>query len=340
MIFKSLLAASSAALCVLAPIARAQTADPGASPSAKAVLGYIRHLADGKERRVLSGQFLDFAPNVTLALPETIHEVSGKWPAYIGVDYTSFRGQRLDYEEADRVAVEYWRQGGLVEVNTHLPNPTSTKGIGLRDKGVRLADLLTAGSPANIAWLHELDTIAEGLGRLQDAGVVVMWRPFHEMNGGWFWWGAKPPADFVALWRHMFTYFTETKHLHNLIWLYSPNMGPSAGDYYPGDAYTDMVGLDAYTDSIDSGHIKGFAALLKTDKPVGFGEYGPHGASKPPGDYDYTRFGSGLAANFPQAVFFMAWNDKWSPARNLKAREFYNDPSIVTRSDLPAGLGR
>ena len=326
------------AFWMAAGAAAGQTADPDASAGARRVLGYIRHLAEGRDRRVLSGQFLDFEPNATLALPEAIHRASGKWPAFVGVDYMDFRDQRIEYEVADRVAAEYWRQGGLVEVNVHMTNPANPKGGGLRDRGVRLGDLLAPGTAANAAWMRELDTIAAGLGRLQDSGVVVLWRPFHEMNGGWFWWGAKPPKDFVALWRHMFAYFTEEKHLHNLIWIHSPNMGRSAASYYPGDGFADMVGLDAYTDYIDAAHIKGFDGLLKTDKPAGFAEFGPHGASKPTGDFDYTRLSAGLAANFPQAVFFMAWNEKWSPARNPKAREFFADPSIVARDDLPPDL--
>ncbi len=59
-----------------------------------------------------------------------------------------------------------------------------------------------------------------------------------------------------------------------------------------------------------------------------------------PGTYDYRMFSEGLSTCFPRAVFFMSWNDKWSPARNLNAKEFYNDPTIVTRDDLPPGLGR
>jgi mannan endo-1,4-beta-mannosidase len=333
-----LAAASALALSALAGSSAAQNADPDAEPATRAVLSYIRSLSQGKERHVLSGQFLDFAPNATLALPEAIHEASGKWPAYVGVDYMNFEKQGIDFDAANRTAIEYWRKGGLVEVNVHLPDPTNPDGGGLRDKGVDIAGLIRDGSPANAAWLRELDRVAAGLRQLDDAGVVVLWRPFHEMSGGWFWWGAKPPADFVALWRHMFRYFTGAKGLHNLVWVYSPNAGARAGDYYPGDGFADMVGLDAYTDFVDADHIKGFAALLKTGKPAGFGEFGPHGASKPPGTYDYTKFSAGLAANFPQATFFMSWNDKWSPANNLAAREFYNDPSILTRDDLPPGL--
>ena len=71
--------------------------------------------------------------------------------------------------------------------------------------------------------MQELDQLAAGLEELKEAGVVVIWRPFHEMNGDWFWWGAKPPAEFVKVWRHMFDYFTNTKQLDNLLWAYGPN---------------------------------------------------------------------------------------------------------------------
>ncbi len=59
--------------------------------------------------------------------------------------------------------------------------------------GVDLEKLLTPGNETHDRWMKELDTIAAGLKELQDANVVVLWRPFHEMNGGWFWWGAQGP---------------------------------------------------------------------------------------------------------------------------------------------------
>src|ERR1035438_3082098 len=81
-----LTASALLALSLAAGRAAAQTADPGASARTKAVLAYVRSLTEGGGRRVLSGQFLEFAPNATLSLPEAIHQASGKWPAYIGVD--------------------------------------------------------------------------------------------------------------------------------------------------------------------------------------------------------------------------------------------------------------
>ena len=179
---------------LLAGRSAAQTADHDAEPGTRAVLDYIQHLSGNREKRVLSGQFLDFAPNATLELPKAIHEASGKWPAYIGVDYMNFKRKGVDFASANQTAIEYWKQGGLVQVNVHLPDPTNPDGGGLNDKGVDIAGLLKEGTPENIAWLKELDQVAAGLRQLDDAGVVVLWRPFHEMSGGWFWWGAKPTA--------------------------------------------------------------------------------------------------------------------------------------------------
>ncbi len=183
--------------------------------------------------------------------------------------------------------------------------------------------------------MKDLDTIAAGLKELQEAGVVVLWRPFHEMNGGWFWWGAKEPAKFIRLWRHMFDYFTKTKGLDNLLWVYSPNHGNKTADYYAGDQYVDIVGLDAYTDFVDPRHVLGYPEVARLPKPFAFTEFGPHGPHNPPGDYNYLRFRDGIEANFPRAVFWLSWDDGWGLGRNVNTKALLDHPWVVNREDLP-----
>ncbi|MCB1128097.1 MAG: beta-mannosidase, partial [Verrucomicrobiae bacterium] len=266
------------------------------------------------------------------------HTKTGEWPALLGADYADFPRGSLTWEAPNRAAIAYWRQGGLVTIMAHLYNPANPKGGGLRDKGVTLADLLEPGHATHERWMQELDLLATGLLELKEAGVVVLWRPFHEMDGGWFWWGGHDPAVFIRVWRHMFDYFTNNKQLDNLLWVYGPNHGSKTGDYYPGDAWVDIVGLDAYTDDIDPQHIRGYAALAAIGKPFGFTEYGPHGPQRPPGDYDYRRFIAGLVTHFPRTCFFMSWNAKWSLAANEHTRELLAHPWIINRDDLPPGL--
>ena len=329
--------AASIFACWIVPAA--EPANPKATPQARRVLDYFHEVSGRKEgRRVLSGQFSDFGNGANLRIMERIHEQAGHWPALIGVDYADFGRGSLTTKVPNQVAIEYWKQGGLVTVMAHLYNPANAKGGGLRDKGGNLADLLAEGTDTHRRWMEQLDLVASGLQELKSAGVVVLWRPFHEVNGSWFWWGAKDPEVFIRVWRHMFDYFTTTKGLDNLLWVYGPNHGSKTADYYAGDRYVDLVGLDAYTDHIDPEHIRGYPEIVALPKPFGFTEYGPHGSQNPPGDYDYRRFIAGIEQHFSRTCFFMSWNGKWSLATNQFTKELLAHPAILNREDLPAEL--
>jgi mannan endo-1,4-beta-mannosidase len=317
----------------------AEPANPAATPSTRRVLEYFHQLGtrtDGP--RIISGQFTDFGKKANLLVIERVHEKTGRWVGLIGVDYADFGRGSLTWEIPNGVAKEYWRQGGLITVMAHMYNPANPKGGGLRDKGVNIAELLDPGTETHKRWMEQLDLMAAGLQDLKQAGVVVLWRPFHEMNGGWFWWGAQDPAKFIAVWRHMFEYFSTTRQLDNLLWVYGPNHGKNTATYYPGDKFVDLVGLDAYTDHIDPEHIRGYDEIAALPKPFGFTEYGPHGSQNPPGNYDYRRFIPGIMKHFPKTRFFMCWNAKWSLATNEHTAELLAHPAIINRDALPSSL--
>ena len=328
----------------LVPTVRAGSgdpADPALNPAGRAILTWFRALQASPELKLVSGQFCGWSGNADLDGAAKIHRATGQWPAMIGLDYCTWvKGDAaIGVHQPNQLAIAWWRDGGLVNFSWHAPNPANPAGGGLRDKGVKLADLLVENTATHARWMQSLDQIAAGLQELQKAGVVVIWRPLHEMNGGWFWWGAQEPADYIKVWRHMFDYFTLEKQLHNLIWAYASNQGPRRTDaYYPGDAYADLVGLDAYTDHIDPEHLKGYPEISALDKPCGLTEFGPHGASPPPGDFDYRRLLDGIEQNFPRTRHFLCWDAKWHPVENKFAREFYNDPRVITRDRIPAGL--
>ncbi len=322
-----------------APVQAAEPANPATNSQARAILNKLESLPKRSQKRLISGQFAGFGCGASLKACEEAFQKTGHWPALIGLDYAEFRTGGLDFKVVNRLAIEYARKGGLVTISAHLYNPANPRGGGLRDKGVDLETLLTPGNETHARWMHELDTLAAGLAELQEAGVPVLWRPFHEVNGDWFWWGGKKPETFIRVWRHMFEYFTKTKKLNNLLWVYGPNHGKRTADYYAGDAYVDIVGLDAYTDFVDPHHILGYPEVARLPKPFGFTEFGPHGPQHPPGDYDYRRFRDGIEANFPRTTFFLCWDDGWGLGRNEHTKELLDHPWLINREDLPKELG-
>lgn len=98
------------------------------------------------------------------------------------------------------------------------------------------------GTWENKVFTEDLKNAAAYLKLLRDADIPVLWRPFHEAAGGWFWWG-KDAASFKSLWIAMFNYF-KTEGLDNLIWVWTTEGNDS--DWYPGDQYVDIVGRDIY----------------------------------------------------------------------------------------------
>jgi mannan endo-1,4-beta-mannosidase len=101
---------------------------------------------------------------------------------------------------------------------------------------------LVDGTWENYYFLKDLAQCAEYLKLLQAEGIPVLWRPFHEASGGWFWWG-KSASSLKAMWKYMFEYF-QAQGLDNLIWVWTSQGDDD--DWYPGDAYVDIIGRDLY----------------------------------------------------------------------------------------------
>jgi mannan endo-1,4-beta-mannosidase len=156
--------------CALAPLSAradaAEPANPNASAGARKVLNYFASLSTRTNKHIVSGQFSDFGNRASVRLMDQIHEKTGHWPAMIGVDYADFGRGSLTYDAANKAALEYWKQGGLVTVSAHLYNPANPKGGGLRDKGVEMEELLKPDTETHQRWMQELDLMAAGLNQL------------------------------------------------------------------------------------------------------------------------------------------------------------------------------
>jgi mannan endo-1,4-beta-mannosidase len=297
------------------------TADPNAMQDAKRILAYYYSLTSKTDTRVIAGQLAYYSSGFAQGYTQNIvglQTATGKWVALLGADYNS------SITTPTPTLISWFKAGGLVAVSDHLPSPGGT-----------LASIIVPGGTGNSAWMATLDQRAAALKTLQDSGVVVIWRPFLEMNGGWFWWGNGDVTAFVALWRHMFNYFTTTKGLHNLLWNYSPNIGANVTKYYPGDAYVDIVGLDGYYAEPTSLNIPEYASMLTYNKPLGFGEFGgiPAGGGSQ-NVFDNAVLINSIKANYPKMCYFMPWHCSWSIVCQKNATQLMTDPWVITRDKL------
>jgi mannan endo-1,4-beta-mannosidase len=141
-------------------------------------------------------------------------------------------------------------------------------------------ELVTDGTPLNNAWKTGADKIATYLKQLQDKNIPVLWRPYHEMNGVWFWWcNQKGEQGFKRLWIMMYKYYTEVHQLNNLIWVWNTNAPRDIpndeafqySDFYPGDEYVDILAADVYRNDYKQSHHDDLMALAK-GKPIVLGE--------------------------------------------------------------------
>lgn len=122
--------------------------------------------------------------------------------------------------------------------------------------------LSTGGDPtARALYLSTLDNFAHWATDAEHwGGRALIFRPFHENDGDWAWWGTNPvsacsDADYVQLWRETVDYLRNTKGVHNLLYAYSPEIIRGYTDYtgsrYPGDDYVDIFGIDLYASRDD-----------------------------------------------------------------------------------------
>ena len=229
--------------------------NPNASAGVKRVLNL---LYDVKGKYILSGQQnYNSDPNV---FSDSAKAITGKYPAIWGTDFINWGDKDLGPQIVDE-AIKKWKEGYLVTLMWHEGKPTDdppyefSKNVIAKMSDADWNELVTPGTNLNARWLKQIDFIAGYLKQLQTAGVPVLWRPYHEMNGVWFWWGNKKGENGITkLWKMMYDRFTNYHHLNNLIWVWGANglrdipfdEAYDYKDYYPGANYVDVLGADVY----------------------------------------------------------------------------------------------
>lgn len=227
--------------------------NPNATKEAKSLMSY---LADVYGKHILSGQQeLCGSHNYEASEAEFtyIKEKTGELPAVRGFDFMNYRGNGLmwDDECAERVIEWYKQKNGIPTVCWHWFSPADIGKLGdgsfyTEKTTFSIKKALTPGTAENKALLNDIDFMAGKLKQVQDAGVPILFRPLHEAEGGWFWWGAEGPENCVKLYRLLYDKFTNEHKINNLIWVWTSYTFETSSKWYPGNDVVDIVGYDKY----------------------------------------------------------------------------------------------
>jgi mannan endo-1,4-beta-mannosidase len=315
-------------------------ATPHASPEAAALLKFLYGISG---KYTLTGQHN--YPNIKDRNSRFAAEYTGKTPAVFSTDWGHAKAGDTDsYLARPDIVEEAVRQQGLGSIITicwHAAPPTADEPVTFRPVpgnsapeplasvqgrllDAQFADVLTPGTALYKRWCRQVDSVAVYLKKLQAARVPVLWRPYHEMNGGWFWWGGRTGRfSTAALYRQLFDRLVKHHRLRNLVWVWSvdrPNRPEMRfQNYYPGDRYVDVLSLDVYGGDFNRSYYDTLAALSK-GRPIALAEVG-----NPPTPE--------ILAGQPRWTFYVTWAGM---VRNTTKRQYdalVHDPRVLGLED-------
>jgi hypothetical protein len=290
--------------------------NPSSSPEAQALYSY---LLDIYGKKILSGQMW-----VPWGMNELnyIQEKTGKQPAIAGVDFIH-QGSNADEVKH---AIDWWKSGGISTIMWHWGAPGIGEGYENSKERIDIDKCFVEGTKEHTAFWSELKTKADLLEKIRDAHVPILWRPYHELNGNWFWYGKQGPERFKKLWITMYNYFVHERGLNNLIWVLCYTGNPD-GSWFPGDEYVDIVGADSY-DGGNGPHVTMFTKvqeiIQKNPTLIPFHECGI------PPDPD-ACFDSGTMWSW-----WMEWHTDFLEKVDVDyLNRVYHHPLIITKDELP-----
>ncbi|MDQ1725436.1 MAG: mannan endo,4-beta-mannosidase [Frankiaceae bacterium] len=333
------------------------TADVDATPATNALYADLVAAPTRVDHRLIIGQALRGWDAGNLVGPvKELTDLGLPAPKLLEVDVTDFE---LHADGIFTLLLDHAAQGGLIGLSYHVGNPFTGGGVNDRSQVdlPQLADPDNPQTPAGTRWKADLDRVADIVQQLADVGATVLFRPLHESNGHWFWWGQSDPADFRATWQGMFRYLTATRGLHNLLWVYSASRdyGDALSDpirLYPGDDVVDIVGLDIYDDDLSDAEPgkRGYAAMAALGKPFGIAEYAAQNAydddaghHHPAHDGDVflpnDRVIGLIKERYPRTVLATAWyssfdervNNHWQISDKRNPQALLLDTWAITR---------
>ncbi|MCR5080393.1 MAG: glycoside hydrolase family 26 protein [Treponema sp.] len=231
--------------------------NPDATKEAVNLLSFLSSLAG---KKIITGQHTQTIPMEEI---EYIKSVTGREPFLRGfellsyspnINYSASSEECLKEVEENKgtaeIALEWAKKNGaasakcIVAFSFHWFSPCGGRDKSFYSKNTDFdpEKVFIDGSIERKAFYSDMDTIALILEKFKESKIPVLWRPFHESYGTWFWWGRKGPLVASRLYKLMFDYFVNKKKLNNLLWVWNCD----SPDSYPGDDYVDINSIDVY----------------------------------------------------------------------------------------------
>lgn len=231
---------------------KVQPVNKNASGEARELLDYLYSVAG---KGIITGQHTQTNGMEEIAY---IRKQTGAEPKLRGFELLSY-SPNINYGEASGECLTevYENRGtmdtalkwagetdGIVALSFHWFSPMGghDKSFYAKNTDFDASRILQGKTAEREAFYHDMDVIAIQLKRFKEAGIPVLWRPFHESDGTWFWWGAKGAAVARELYLMMFEHYTKVHNLNNLLWVWNCRLPEG----YPGDDFVDVVSVDVY----------------------------------------------------------------------------------------------
>ncbi len=296
--------------------------NPNATEEVRNLLDYLYSI-NGK--KTLSGQHC-YANNLS-SFTDSVLSITDKKNVVWGTD---FSGKSHRYKILYEAMAKH-KQGYIITLMYHQGAPAFNipKGV-FHVRHVmskkEWKDLITPGTKINRKWLNDIDEVAAGLKILQENNIPILWRPYHEMNGTWFWWCDKKGDDGIQkLWKMMYDRFTNYHKLNNLIWVWNANAPRDKKDdeayayklYYPGNEYVDVLATDIYANDYKQSHHDQLLDLGE-GKLIAIGECGKLPTPE-------------ILSETNKYVWFMEWASwLWTANERGDVRRLYHDERVIT----------
>ncbi len=332
-----------------------QLSNKNASKSAKSLYNYLcdmygNHIIAGQQEYCGSHNYNQWNdPDNYIkdneAEFEYIMEKTGKQPAIRGIDFLAYRSNSNWEDNAPERAIQWVNEyKGIATVTWHWNVPSEKGGeevaFYVESTGntpyttFSISKALEEGTWEHEQLMADIEEIAKQLKKLKDADVPILWRPLHEAEGAWFWWGAEGAEPCKKLYRLLYDQLTNVYGLDNLIWVWTGYTFPTSADWYPGDDVVDIIGYDKYNakdglPNLSSISSTFYSLVQSTDgqKMVAMSEN------------DTIPSLENLLNDKACWLYFCPWymnyltSEQNNPVENLK--EIYNSEYCITLDELP-----